>query len=85
MRGIAVGSVLIVALLSVLWTLYYWVPGFKAVALGEGRALSGPEALLIRMSDFVVINDYAVFSVVLAASVWIGCSAFAADRNPAEE
>ena len=36
MRGLAVGVVVIFALVSGLWTLYWWVPGFKAVAMGTG-------------------------------------------------
>lgn len=81
MRGLAVGIPFILALIGGLWTLYLWVPGFKAVALGTGRALSGPETLLIRCSDFVVIYSHAVFPAALAACVAIGCMAFSSDRE----
>lgn len=81
MRGLAIGVLFILGLLGSLWTLYWWVPGFKAVAMGTGRALSGLEIVLIRLSDLVVIYDYAVFPAVIAACVWIGCMAIRSDHE----
>lgn len=85
MRGLAVGIPFILALIAGLWTLYFWVPGFKAVAIGTGRALSGPEILLIRVSDFVVIYSYTIFPAALAACVAIGCMAFNSDHESPEK
>lgn len=81
MRGAAVGICLILLLLGGLGALYYWVPVFKSVAMGTGRALTGPEVLLIRLSDVVVIHQLAVIPVVFAVCVWIGCMAFGSDHE----
>lgn len=81
MRGAAVGICLILLLLGGLGALYDWVPVFKSVAFGTGRALSGPEILLIRLSDVVVIHQLAVIPAVVAACVWIGCMSFGSDRE----
>lgn len=85
MRGFAIGVCFIIVLVGGLGTLYWWVPRFKAIALGTGRALSGSEILLIRLSDFVVIYSYAVFPTALAACVAIGCMAFGSDHESTEK
>ncbi|TXT39543.1 MAG: hypothetical protein FD138_53 [Planctomycetota bacterium] len=73
MRGTTVGAALVldVLLLGTLGALYYWVPRFKSIAFGTGRSLSGPEVLLIRLSDIVVIHQFVVLPVVLLGCLWM--------------
>lgn len=61
--------------------LYWWVPEFKALALGAGTELTGGQVLLITLSDIVVIYWYAMLPIALAIGYGLCRVAFASENE----
>lgn len=70
-----------VLLLAGVFTLYFWVPRFKAEVLGFGTELPGWQVLLITLSDLTVKYFYVAIPAVLAIGFGLCRAAFAPDNE----
>lgn len=74
-------GLLSVVLLGSFFTLYFWVPRFKAHVLGMGTALPGWQVVLITLSDLIINYIYLVLPAVLAVCYGLCRVAFASDNE----